>query len=203
MSSHTGCDSFAIVAPTHQTKPAALEVNRINVSLEIAQLLRRIARAKRTQKRFQRLMCEQMSIKAHCMERFLAMRTLFFVALALDLLALVLGELVIAQSTATRKIFLALIAFVSLLFMNITNVPSQCALVWKLVLTTRTNKSHFLSLIAYLTKIENIDLNAKTKKKSMQAINFLIIIISLHNTQPANNIRWMLWGNNQPKTTTQ
>ena len=80
-----------------------------------------MARAKRTQKRLQRLMREQMLIVvASCIERFVAMRTLFFVDLAL--LAFVLGELVIAQSTLTRKIFLALIAFVSFLFMNILNV---------------------------------------------------------------------------------
>ena len=130
-----------MVAAIHQTKPAALEVNRINVFLEVVQPLRRKARAKRTQKRFQRLMCKQMSIVvASCTERSVAMRTLFFVDL--DLLAFVLGELVTAQSTNTRKIFLALIAFVSFLFMNITNVPSQNWLRHKLSLTTRTNKSH-------------------------------------------------------------
>ena len=145
MSSHIGCDSFATVAPLHQTKPAALEVKRINVFLESAHLLRRIARAKRTQKRFQRLMCEQMSIVSVCPERFVAMRTLLFV----DLLALVLRELVIAQSTATRKIFLALIAFVPFLFMNITNVPSQIVLRRIRFLTTTTNKSHLLLLLFF------------------------------------------------------
>ena len=80
---HVICISVAIVAAIHQTKPAALEVKRINVCLETAQLLRRIARAKRTQKRFQRLMCEQMVVVvASCVERFVAMRTLFFVVLA-------------------------------------------------------------------------------------------------------------------------
>ena len=129
------------IAAIHQTKPAALEMNRINVSLERAQLLRRIARAKRTQKRLQRLMCEQMStVVGSCIERSVAMRTLFLVDLAL--LALVLGELVTTQSTTSRKIFLALIAFVSFLFVNTLNVRSQMALSRELVLTTRTNKSH-------------------------------------------------------------
>ena len=135
------------IAATHQTKPAALEVKRINVSLEVGELLRRIARAKRTQKRFQRLMCEQMLTVVARSERFVAMRTLFFVVLAL--LALVLGELVIAQTTLARKIFLALIAFVSFLFMNILNVPSQIAFLRELVLTTRTNNSHLFLLLFF------------------------------------------------------
>ena len=138
---HMTCHRFAIVAAIHQTKPAALEVNRINVLLEIAQLLCRIARAKRTQKRFQRLMCEQMLMVVVCPERFAAMRTLFLLV-ALDLPALVLGELVIAQSTLTRKIFLAVIAFVSFLFMNVLDVRLQNFLRRILFLTTRTNKSH-------------------------------------------------------------
>ena len=79
---------------------------------------------------------------ASCLERFVAMRTLFFVAIALDLLALMLGEFVSAQSTLTRKIVLALIAFVPFLFMNILNVCSQIDLSPKLFLTTQTNKSH-------------------------------------------------------------
>ena len=75
------------------------------------------------------------------------MRTLFLVYLAFDLRALVLGELVAAQSTAARKIVLALIALVPFLFMNVVNVPLQIALLRKLVLTTRTNKSHLLLLL--------------------------------------------------------
>ena len=124
MSVHIAYTSGVVFAAIHQTKPSALEVKRINVLLEHVHPLRRIARAKRTQKRFQRLMCEHMPIVgASCTERFVAVRTLFFVVLAL--LALVLGELVFAQSTKTRIIFLALIAFVSFLFMNTLNVPSQ------------------------------------------------------------------------------
>ena len=61
-----------------------------------------------------------------CIERFVALRTLFFVAF--DLFALVLGELVKAQSIFAPVIFLALIAFVSFLFMNITNVLWQTVL---------------------------------------------------------------------------
>ena len=85
-------------------------------------------------------MCEQMSIVSVCSERFVAMRmrTLFL----LDLLALMLGELVLAESTVARKIFLALIAFVSFLFMNILNVLSQIVLPRKLVLTTTADKTH-------------------------------------------------------------
>ena len=93
-------------------------------------------------------MCEQMIIVIGSrIERFVALRTLFFVAL--DLLALVFGELVIAQSTSTRKISLALIAFVSFLFMNILNVLSQMMLLRKLVLTTTTNKSHLFLLLFF------------------------------------------------------
>ena len=153
MFAHIACITLAVIAAVHQTKPAALEVNRISVCLESAQNFRRIARAKRTQKRFQRLMCEQMTIKTRSIKGFVAMRTLSFVAL--DLLALVLGELVTAQTTTTRKVFLALIAFVSFLFMNITNVPLQIALPRKLFLTTRTNKSHLLFLLFSLLASES------------------------------------------------
>ena len=84
-------------------------------------------------------MCEQMSVVvASCIERFVAMRTLFLVDLAL--LALVLGELVTSQNAPTCKIFLALIALVSFLFMNILNVRLQIALLCKLFFIT--NKSH-------------------------------------------------------------
>ena len=152
MVAHIACTRLAVVvAPIHQTKPAALEVNRINVCLESEQPLRRIARAKRTQKRFQRLMCEQMLVVVARTERFVAMRTLFFVVTP-DLLALVLGELVIAQSTLTRKIILALIAFVSFLFMNILNVPLQTTTLRKLFLTTRTNKSHLLLFFSFVNE---------------------------------------------------
>ena len=190
---HMTCHSFAIVAAIHQAKPAALEVKRINVFLEIAQLLRRIARAKRTQKRLQRLMCEQMIIiGASCIERLVAMRTLFLVDLAF-LLALVLGELVIPQSTPTRKIFLALIAFVSFLFMNILNVLSQMALSHKLVLTTRTNKRHSSCLCK--------------AKNPFRIVLFVLINFNFHYTIPrsTNTSQFSLcfvWSLPSPKTTT-
>ena len=173
------------ITAIHQTKPAALEVKRINVSLEIVQHLRRIARAKRTQKRFQRFMCEQMIIvMASCAKFFVAMRTLFFVDLAL--LPLVFGSLVQAQSTTIRKIFLALIAFVSFLFMNIPNVPQQIALLRKLCLTTTTNKSHLLLLFFFVCERERLLClflflllikNNKQNRKPIEQSTFLQLLL--------------------------
>ena len=188
----TSLEVVSLLLQPSINKPAALEVKRINVSLEIAQLLRRKARAKRTQKRFRRLMCEQMRIVIACAERFVAMRTLFFVAL--DLLALVLGALVTSQSTTIRKIFLALIAFVSFLFMNIPNVPQQIALLRKLCLTTTTNKSHLLlcfSLFAsesgyfvcFLFLLLMKMKNNKQKKRPIGQSTFLQLLLLVKKTK--------------------
>ena len=127
-----------------------------------------------------------------CTERFVAMRTLFLVDLAL--LALVLGELVTSQSTATRKIFLTLIAFVSLLFMNTLNVLSQIGLPRKLFLTTRTNKSHLLLLLlclrtraatwfVFVLVVLLMKNNKQNKKKTNCAINFLIMFLFARDDQ--------------------